>query len=52
MTARAFAVLGTGSDVGKSLITAGICRWLHRTGVRVAQFKAQSMSLNSFVTPD
>ncbi len=52
MTARAIAVLGTGSDVGKSLIAAGICRSLHRTGVRVAPFKAQNMSLNSFVTPD
>jgi adenosylcobyric acid synthase len=52
MKTQALAVLGTGSDVGKSLITAGICRLLHRTGVRVAPFKAQNMSLNSFVTVD
>ena len=52
MKARALAILGTGSDVGKSLITAGICRLLRRTDVRVAPFKAQNMSLNSFVTPD
>jgi len=52
MKARAIGILGTGSDVGKSLITAGICRLLHRSGVRVAPFKAQNMSLNSFVTPE
>ena len=52
VTAKAIAVLGTGSDVGKSLITAGICRMLRRQGVRVAPFKAQNMSLNSFVTPE
>ena len=50
--AMAIAVLGTGSDVGKSLITAAVCRLLCRAGVRVAPFKAQNMSLNSFVTPE
>ncbi|WP_407286069.1 cobyric acid synthase [Streptomyces sp. BP-8] len=43
-------VAGTTSDAGKSVVTAGICRWLVRQGVRVAPFKAQNMSLNSFVT--
>ena len=45
-------VAGTGSDAGKSVITAGICRWLVRHGVRTAPFKGQNMSLNSFVTRD
>lgn len=43
-------VAGTTSDAGKSVVTAGICRWLVRKGVKVAPFKAQNMSLNSFVT--
>jgi len=44
--------LGTGSDVGKSIITAGFCRILKRMGYSVAPFKAQNMALNSFVTMD
>jgi adenosylcobyric acid synthase len=48
----ALLVCGTHSDAGKSVVTAGICRWLRREGVRVAPFKAQNMALNSVVTPD
>jgi adenosylcobyric acid synthase len=48
----ALLVCGTHSDAGKSVVAAGICRWLHREGVRVAPFKAQNMALNSVVAPD
>ena len=43
---------GTSSNAGKSVLTAAMCRILLRDGFRVAPFKAQNMSLNSFVTRD
>lgn len=43
---------GTGSSVGKSIITAGMCRVLKDRGYSVAPFKSQNMALNSFITKD
>jgi len=52
MPAKALMLQGTGSDVGKSLIVAGLARALTRRGLRVLPFKPQNMSNNAAVTAD
>lgn len=52
MTAKALMLQGTGSDVGKSVLTAALCRIAKRRGLSVAPFKPQNMSNNAAACPD
>ncbi|MEO5821444.1 MAG: cobyric acid synthase, partial [Vicinamibacteraceae bacterium] len=52
MSTRSLFVGGTSSNAGKSWMTTAICAWLRRRGVRVAPFKAQTMSNHSYPCRD
>ncbi|MGJ8610166.1 MAG: cobyric acid synthase, partial [Octadecabacter sp.] len=50
--AKAIMIQGAGSNVGKSMLVAGLCRAAVRRGLSVAPFKPQNMSNNAAVTLD
>lgn len=52
MRTKCLMFQGTGSSVGKSLLTAALCRILKQDGYHIAPFKAQNMALNSYITAD